>query len=143
MDRSLLDTDIFSEVLKGKNAQVSQIANQYRAEFGQYTISAPTLTEMVKGFDKLGRTDRVDSLVRGLASEQVLPLDRDGAVLAGRIYGTLEKAGQPIGRLDPLIAAIAMVNDLVLVTGNVKHFERVTRLGFGLKLNNWRPADPA
>jgi tRNA(fMet)-specific endonuclease VapC len=138
MDPSLLDTDIFSEVLKARNPIVSRNATAYRQQFGRYTISAPTVTELVKGFQKLGREDRIQALITGLASEEVLPLDRDAATIAGRIYGELERAGQPIGRLDPLIAAIAIHHNLVLVTGNTKHFERVVALGFPLTLGNWR-----
>jgi tRNA(fMet)-specific endonuclease VapC len=74
----------------------------------------------------------------GLASEEVLALDREAASIAGRIYGELERTGQTIGRLDPLIAAIAIHHDLELVTGNEKHFERVVSLGFPLRLGNWR-----
>ncbi len=57
MDKSLLDTDIFSEVLKAKNPSVVQIARTYRQQFARYTISAVTVTEMVKGFEKMGRDD--------------------------------------------------------------------------------------
>jgi len=138
MEPSLLDTDIFSEVLKGQNQKVTQNASLYRQQFGRYTISAPTITEMVKGFQKLGRADRIDALMKGLDSEEVLPFNREAALVAGQMYGELEKAGQPIGRLDPLIAAIAIVHNLRLVTGNTKHFERAIALGFPLKLGNWR-----
>jgi len=41
--------------------------------------------------------------------------------------------GTPIGLYDLLIAAIAIVNDLILVTHNTREFERVTEL----KLEDW------
>ena len=62
----------------------------------------------------------------------------DTAVLAGRIYGDLERTGQPIGRADPMIAATAVARDLVLVTGNGAHYERIQQLGYALELENWR-----
>jgi hypothetical protein len=37
----------------------------------------------------------------------------------------LASTGQPIGRIDPLIAAIAVASDLELVTGNRAHYERL------------------
>ena len=138
MDPSLLDTDIFSEVLKAKYAKVVRAAMEYRQQFGRYSVSTPTVTELVKGFQKQGREDRIQALLNGLTTEEVLSLDHEAAVIAGRIYGRLEQAGQPIGRLDPLIAAIAIHHNLVLVTGNTKHFERVLALGFPLRLGNWR-----
>src|SRR3989304_2274863 len=125
MDRALLDTDMFSEVLKAKNQKMVQNATAYRRQFGCYTISAITITEMVKGFQKRGREDRIQSLIASLATEEVLPLGRDAAVAAGRIYGELEKSGQTIGRADPFIAGIALAHNLVLVTGNTRHFERI------------------
>lgn len=136
MDPSLLDTDIFSEILKARSQVVSRNATAYRQQFGHYTLSAPTVTELVKGFQKLKRDDRIQALMTGLATEEVLSLDRDAAAIAGRIYGELERSGQPIGRLDPLIAGIAIQHGLVLNTGNTKHFERVVALGFPLRLAN-------
>lgn len=138
MDQALLDTDMFSEVLKAKNENVVRNAKAYRQQFGRYTVSAVSVTEMVKGFHKKGREDRIQGLIAGLATEEVLDFDLNSAVTAGRIYGELEKAGQTIGRVDPLIAGIAVARNLVLVTGNVRHFERVVALGFPLSLADWR-----
>ena len=47
MDRALLDTDAFSEVLKGVNASVIAHATDYRSQFGAYTISTITIMEIV------------------------------------------------------------------------------------------------
>jgi tRNA(fMet)-specific endonuclease VapC len=138
MDRALLDTDTFSEIIKAKNANVLRKATEYRQQFGRYTISAVTLTEIVKGFQKRGRQDRIQDLIARLATEELLPLDLDAAVIAGRIYGELEKTGLTIGRSDPLIAGIALTHKLTLVTGNMKHFERIVALGFPLALSDWR-----
>ncbi len=46
--------------------------------------------------------------------------------------------GQPLGRIDPMIAAIAVRLGLTLVTGNTAHYQRITALGYPLKLDNWR-----
>ena len=138
MDQVLLDTDIFSEVLKAKNLNVVRNSAAYRNQFGRYTVAAITLTEIVKGLQKVGREDRIQILTTAIAAEEVLPLERETAIFAGRIYGELEKSGQPIGRCDPFIAAIAIHHQLVLVTGNTKHFERIGALGFPLRLANWR-----
>lgn len=138
MDRALLDTDTFSEILKAKNPQVAKNATAYRQQFGSYTISAVTVTELVKGFQKRGREDQIQRLIASLSTEEVLPLDSGAAVLAGRIYGELEKSGQTIGRADPLIAGVALAHNLVLVTGNTRHFERIVVLDFPLRLADWR-----
>lgn len=97
-----------------------------------------TIVEMVKGFQKAGRVDRINQLVDSLNEQVILPLNDQAAVIAGQIYGELERIGQPIGYADPLIAAIAIHHDLVLVTGNTQHFSRISNLGFDLRLDDWR-----
>jgi predicted nucleic acid-binding protein len=47
MQKTLLDTDTFSEILKGKNPAVQRNAAAYRTAFGFYTLSVVTVMEMV------------------------------------------------------------------------------------------------
>jgi tRNA(fMet)-specific endonuclease VapC len=54
--------------------------------------------------------------------------------LAGRITGDLDRIGQPIGRVDLMIAAIAIDQGLELVTGNTAHYRRIQQLGYPLTL---------
>lgn len=58
-------------------------------------------------------------------TEEVLRLELPDAELAGRIYADLERIGQPIGYRDSMIAAIALQNNLTLVTGNLYHYQRI------------------
>lgn len=138
MRKAALDTDIFSEVVKGKNLVVRARAAAYVAACGPLTISLVTVLEVVKGLHKVQREADVQRFLASLSLLEVLPLDLDIAVLAGRIYGDLERTGQPIGRADPMIAATAVVRDLALVTGNGAHYERIQKLGYNLVLENWR-----
>lgn len=62
-----------------------------------------------------------------------MPFDRRVAFEYGRLRAELERKGQPLAEPDLMIAAIGLARNLVLVTGNVKHFERVE----GLKLEDW------
>jgi tRNA(fMet)-specific endonuclease VapC len=138
VDKALLDTDIFSEILKGKNAQVGARAALYRKDFGRYTLSTLSVMEMVSGFHRLRRESRIERLLDQLTSVELLSFDLDSAELAGRIDGDLVRTGQPLGRVDPLIAAIALRHSLTLVTGNQAHYQRIQGLGYPLKLDNWR-----
>ncbi len=77
---------------------------------------------------------------RNLANQQEfldyfvsLPFDDRAARKAGEIRNNLASLGTPIGPYDLLIAAIAIVNDLILVTHNTREFERVAEL----KLEDW------
>jgi predicted nucleic acid-binding protein len=138
VNKALLDTDILSEVLKGIDPNVVRNATAYRAAFGRYTVSVISVMEIVRGLHKKGGRRRLQRFLAALASEEVLPLDQPAAELAGRIAGELDGVGQPIGRADPMIAAIALDRALELVTGNTAHFQRIQQLGYPLTLVNWR-----
>jgi tRNA(fMet)-specific endonuclease VapC len=138
MSKVLLDTDIFSEILKGIDQDVAARAISYHNTFGCYTISVITVMEIVKGFHKLQREDYIQRFLAGITTVELLTLDLRSSELAGRIYADLERTGQPIGRADPIVAAIALHHGLTLVTGNLSHYQRVKSLGYDLKLENWR-----
>lgn len=138
MDRALLDTDILSELLKGVAPQVVARAQAYRAVFGRYTISLITVVEVIKGFQRRQQDPSIQRFLSRLPAMELLTLDLRSAELAGRIYGDLERTGQTIGRMDSMIASIALAHDLVLVTGNQAHYQRIQALGYALKLDNWR-----
>lgn len=138
MDKALLDTDIFSEILKGIDQRVIDRAIAYRVAFGNYTLSVITVMEIVKGFHKVQREDQIQQFLAGLPTVELLTLDLRSSELAGRIYGDLERRGEPIGRADPMIAAIALRHGLTLVTGNLSHYQRIQALGYNLELDNWR-----
>ncbi|WP_339384991.1 PIN domain-containing protein [Iningainema tapete] len=73
-----------------------------------------------------------------ISDAQVLTLELSDAELAGRIYADLQRIGQPIGLADAMIAAIAIQQNLTLVSGNLSHYQRIQALGYSLKLDNWR-----
>lgn len=139
MDRSLLDTDILSEVLKARDANVVNAATTYKQQFGHLTISSISVMEIVKGFHKAGQPVSLVRFMAALMSSEVLAFDTAAAEIAGKIYGDLERAGQSIGRADVMIAAIALNHNLTLVSGNLRHYERIRTSGYSdLILNNWR-----
>ena len=137
-NKTLLDTDILSEVRKGKNPQVVAKAIAYKTIFKHYTISVITVSEVIKGWRKLNRNDRIQEFLIDLPQMEILSLEQKSAELSGLIYADLEKTGQTIGLADVLIAAIAIENNLILVTGNTKHYQKIQSLGYPLQLANWR-----
>lgn len=58
----------------------------------------------------------------------ILPFDAAVALEYGHIRLELEGAGMPLPDADLQIAATARYHGLTLVTGNLKHFERVASL---------------
>jgi len=65
---------------------------------------------------------------------EILPYDRDAAEATARVRAELKKRGQPIGAYDVLIAGTALAHELILVTSNLREFNRIE----GLRLENWR-----
>ena len=138
MRESLLDTDILSELVRGQNPHVSAQARGCEAAHGKLATSAITVMEIVKGYQRVARKRELGEFLLLLSSLQILPFDHDEAEVAGRIYGDLERTGRTIGRADPMIAAVAIVRGVVLVTGNTEHYQNIVDLGYALELDNWR-----
>jgi tRNA(fMet)-specific endonuclease VapC len=138
MNKALLDTDIYSEILRAGNTTVVAHALAYRQAHGRLTLSVITVMEMVKGFQQVQRPQKIAPLLTHVGNEEMIDFRQPAAEMAGRIWGDLERTGQGIGLADPMIAAIALVHGLELVTGNTAHYQRIQQLGYPLTLANWR-----
>lgn len=139
MNKALLDTDIYSDILKAINPTVTRNAITYRAAHRRLTVSAVTVMEVIQGLQQVVAGPRRFQTFRNAVSlEEVLNFDHAAADLAGQISGDLDRTGRPIGRCDPMIAAVAITHGLELVTGNTAHYQRVQQLGYPLTLTNWR-----
>lgn len=63
----------------------------------------------------------------------VVGFEEKAAYVCGKIQAELEKKGQPLSFADLQIASVAIANNLTLITGNTKHFERISEL----KIDDW------
>ena len=128
----LFDTDAISEVLRRRPAQayVRWLGTVPRED--QFT-SAVVVAELYKGaFGSEHAAVHVSNIeTRVLPSVTILPFDVAVARVYGQIESLLKKEGRPLADADLQIAATALHHGLELVTGNVRHFERVP----GLSLN--------
>jgi len=75
----------------------------------------------------------LEKLVRFFQQFASLAFDDEAAKLAGQIRSQLTTSGTPIGPNDLLIAAIALANDLILITHNTREFGRVD----SLQIEDW------
>jgi predicted nucleic acid-binding protein len=122
----LFDTDAISEVFKKRPAlaYLRWIATVPKAE--QFT-SAVSIGELFRGAFRSTDPERhltnIESRV--LPAVTVLPYDVAIARIYGRIQAKLADAGKPLADADLQIAATALHHGLELVTGNLRHFERV------------------
>ena len=74
----------------------------------------------------------MNSLNKFLTGVQILPIF-DSLDIYANEKSRLKKEGNPIDDFDLLIGASAIANDLILVTNNTKHFQRLNNI----KLENW------
>ena len=90
--------------------------------------------ELYYGAYKSSRQQRNLTVLSEFFSEFVsLPFDGRAAEICGKTRAQLAAAGTPIGAYDFQIAAIALDNNLTLVTHNTREFSRVE----GLQIEDW------
>ena len=130
--RYLLDSNVWIEMLKGRNAWLIDRFTRTRVE--NLTACSPVRAELMHGAEKYidagARRERVASALDKVVS---FTFDDQCAERYGFIRHDLEQRRCVIGPLDLQIAAIALVHGLTVVTGNVREFSRI----HGLKVENW------
>ena len=129
----LLDTCTVSDYFR----RVGRVAERMHAA-PPHELALSTITEHEIRYG-LAHQPRIANTLGGkvksfLGVVPVLPFESRDAIASAAIQAHLDRAGQPIGPLDVLIAGVALARDLVLVTSNEREFERVE----GLFIENWR-----
>ncbi len=127
----VLDTNSVIYFFKGMGQVAERLLSTPPREVA---LPAVVLYELELGLAKSSSPERrrsqVDELVRRVT---ILPFGHAEAQVTARIRADLERAGEPIGPLDFLIAGTALANGATLVTHNTKEFGRVG----GLSLEDW------
>ena len=131
----LLDTNVLSEVVRpAPDATVAAALGKRRTR----DLFASVLSRYELRYGASLRQD-ADRFWARLQRELLpvvanwLPVSAEIAERGGEIGAELRRTGREAGDLDPLLAATAMVHDLVLVTRNMRHFEPIE----GLRIENW------
>lgn len=132
----LLDTNIVIYVIKRRPIEALASFNRLQ---GRMAISSITLAELLHGVEKSSQPAQNFQAVQDFTSRlQILPYDEAAATHYGQIRAALERAGTPIGVNDLHIAAHARSRGLILVTNNLREFQRVP----ALQTENWVPSTP-
>lgn len=128
----MLDTNICIYAMKKKPEKVLQ---RFREEMDSgVCISSITLAALEYGMKHSSDPVKNEqALIRFLAPLSILPFGVAAASEYGEIRAYLQGRGTPIGPLDMLIAGHARAENLILVTNNVREFERVPEL----EIENW------
>jgi len=131
MIKYLLDSNIVIYVMKRRPIELLETFNQNASRMA---ISAITMSDLHHGAEKSVRVTQNQEVIEDFASRlEVLPYTEKASQHYGSIRSVLEKSGLVIGVNDLHIAAHARSEGLVLVTNNVRKFERIPALA----VENW------
>lgn len=132
MMKYMLDTDTCIYIIKRK--PVAVIDRFRQLQISQVSVSSITLSELEYGVVKSSKPEQNHlALAQFLAPIEILPYGDTATQHYGELRVYLEKHGTPIGSLDMLIAAHALSTGCILITNNIKEFERIPNL----QINNW------
>jgi tRNA(fMet)-specific endonuclease VapC len=122
----LLDTNTCIQFFNGDK----QIAKKIQ-KIGSKSISVANcvLAELYYGAYNSGRVTKNIEKLEALKKDVTLFSDsEESAKIFGQIKVELKKLGKPTQDFDLLISSIALANDCVLVTSNIRHFKNVPNL---------------
>jgi len=131
MLKYMLDTNIVIYVIKKRPVSALEVFNLHS---GLLCVSSITYAELLHGVEKSAKPEHNLRQVEDFFSRlEVLEYNRKAAAHYGEIRADLERKGTIIGINDLHIAGHARSEGMVLVTNNLREFERVE----GLRLDNW------
>ncbi len=128
----LVDSNVWISHLKGMSLGLSRrVIGTRKSELAVCSVIwAELLHGATKYHDPARREHQLAQTIGGLRS---LDFDLEAARHYARIRDHLERQGNIIGGNDLMIAAIALANDLTIVTNNTDEFKRVP----GLRVEDW------
>jgi tRNA(fMet)-specific endonuclease VapC len=128
----LLDTNTCIRYLNGSSINV--LRKMQTVSNTDIFVCSVVKAELFYGAMKSNKSTQTLAKQQAFLSQFVsLPFDDKAANKYGRIRAELARLGTPIGPNDLMIAAIALANNLTLITHNLREFSRIT----GLNLEDW------
>lgn len=128
----LLDTNVCRVYLKGRSSSVKEHFKSLKRD--NIAVCSIVKAELFYGSMRSNNPTKAFQIQKTFLKQFIsLPFNDDCTLIYGQIRAQLANAGTPIGSNDLLIAAIALTNNLTLVTHNMREFSRVPKL----KLEDW------
>ena len=129
----LLDTNTVSDYLRGNPGVLKNLKRHHHS---LVAISSITKYELFYGLLKNPQAHQKygEQIQLLFKQAQDLIFDAESALIAAEIKHDLTKKGEPIGDCDTMIAAVGLRYKAIVVTNNLKHFQRVDNL----VAINWR-----
>lgn len=130
----LFDTNICIYLINNKYEYLKKKVEETGIE--EIAISTITIAELEFGIAKSKSPYKQENriaLMEFLLPFKFLPFEQIDAYEYALIRNDLQCSGKIIGNMDILIGAQAVANDLILVTNNVKEFQRINKI----QVENW------
>ena len=135
----LLDTNLISEMVKpSPDKAVCKKLIEYQ---NLCALPSTVWNELIYGVNIMEQSKRKDFLFSKMLKEvqstfEIIQYDNHAAWIQADIRSRLKELGTPIDFPDTQIAAIAIANNMILVTRNIKPFEPIQKV-CPLMLENW------
>jgi tRNA(fMet)-specific endonuclease VapC len=127
-----LDTNICIYFLKGMNENIRKRLLEKHPD--DIKICSIVKAELLYGAEKsIKKEENFKNIEKFLFPFEIIPFGENDSNSYAKIRAELENEGKIIGPNDLLIASTVLENDGILITNNVKEFERVKNL----KIENW------
>ncbi len=123
----LLDTNVCVKLLNNSHPNITARLAAEKPE--NIFLCTVVQLELIFGAYHSQRVEENLAILERFFSQfRILTLDEQAAKIGGRIRANLATLGTPIGPYDLAIAAIAVANNLILVTHNTREFNRINEL---------------
>jgi tRNA(fMet)-specific endonuclease VapC len=126
----LIDTNICIHFFRGKY-NLYEIFQEAGIE--NCAISEITLAELIFGAENSTNPEKNYRLIENLTDQMMILPILNAVYVYGKEKAKLRSAGTMISDFDLLIGCTALEKDLIMITENVKEFERLS----DLKIENW------
>lgn len=126
------DTNIIIDIFHGKKS-IELKLNEIKESASDIFITPISLCELYKGAYLFFKPEEgVAQIDKFVSSLQILEFEQNACKEFGKTYAELKKKGKMTDEADLMIASIAKVNGLTMITRNKKHFENT-----GVKIEEW------
>ncbi len=128
----LIDTDILSRFFR-RDPKVVARFSEYVQQHDVIEFSILSYYEILSGLRHRDAHRQLNIFLEFSGENRIVPLNREAADHAARLYAETRKAGTPVDDIDILIAGIALAHDRAVVTHNTAHFSRLS----GVIVEDW------
>ncbi len=126
----ILDTDTISYYLRG-DKNVQKMFQMNRSELASTSVN---YSELIFGLKKTDNKNLLPKVELMFDNIKIYSFDKNSARIFGLLKALLSKKGTIIADMDLMIASIAMANDEVLVSNNLRYFKKIE----GLVVESWK-----